>query len=95
MKQSRLRNKFLNTKSKIRKHITTNITIALLFLRKTKLTFFGSIYITDVTHNKTFCETVKHSSQIKFETRSKITLIEKRRTEKDKEELMIITYLKL
>ena len=67
MKRSRLRNKFLNTKSDIdRKAYNSE-----------KKNFFSNINTSDITDNKTFWKTVKPFFTDKIKTKSKITLIEK------------------
>ena len=80
MKRSRLRNKFLNTKSNIdRKAYNNNKqrNIFVSLIRSEKKNFFRNINISDITDNKTFWETVKPFFTNKIKTKSKITPIQK------------------
>ena len=79
MKRSRLRNKFLNTKSDIdRKAYNTQRNLCVSLIRQAKKQFFSNINTNDITDNKTFWKTVKPLLTDKVKTKSKITLIEKR-----------------
>ena len=60
MKRSRLRNKFLNTKSNIdRKAYNTQPNLYVSLIRQAKKQFFSNLNINVVTENKTFWRTVK------------------------------------
>ena len=77
MKRSRLRNKFLNTKSDIDKKIYNkqrNYVVSLL--RKAKKDFYGNLDISKVTDNRVFLKIVKPKISDKVKIRSKITLVE-------------------
>ena len=55
MKRSRLRNKFLNTKSDIdRKAYNTQCNLCASFIRSEKKNFVSNINASDITDNKTF-----------------------------------------
>ena len=78
MKRSRLRNKFLNTKSDIdRKAYNKQRNLCVSLIRKDKKNFFSNINTSDITDNKTFWKTLKPFSTDKIQAKSKITLIEK------------------
>ena len=78
MKRSRLRNKFLNTKSDIdRKAYNKQRNLCVSLVRSDKKYFFSNINTSDITDNKTFGKTVKPFFTDKIKTISKITLIEK------------------
>ena len=80
MKRSRLRNKFLNTKSNIdRKAYNNNKqrNIFVSLIRSEKKNFFRNINTSDITDNKTFWETVKPFFTDKIKTKSKIMPIQK------------------
>ena len=78
MKRSRLRNKFLNTKSDIdRKAYNKQCNLCVSLIRWEKKNFFNNISTRDITDNKTFWKTVKPLFTDKIQTKSKITLIEK------------------
>ena len=78
MKRSRLRNKFLNTKSDIdRKAYNKQRNLCVSLIRSEKKNFFSNINTSDITDNKTFWQTVKPVFTDKIKTKSKITLIEK------------------
>ena len=78
MKRSRLRNKFLNTKSNIdRKAYNKQRNISVSLIRSEKKNFFRNINTSDITDNKTFWETVKPFFTDKIKTKSKITPIQK------------------
>ena len=78
MKRSRLRNKFLNTKSDIdRKAYNKQHNLCVSLIRSEKKNFFTNINTSDITDNKTFWKTVKPFFTDKIKTKSKITLIEK------------------
>ena len=58
MKKSRLRNKFLNTKSDIdRKAYNKQRNLCVSLIRKEKKNFFSNINTNDITDNKIFCKT--------------------------------------
>ena len=79
MKKSRLSNKFLNTKSDIdRKAYNKQCNLCVSLIRWEKKNFFNNISTRDITDNKTFWKTVKPLFTDKIETKSKITLIEKK-----------------
>ena len=79
MKRSRLRNKFLNTKSDIdRKAYNKQRNLCVSLIRSEKKNFFSNINTCDITDNKTFWKTVKPFFTDKIKTKSKITLIEKK-----------------
>ena len=60
MKRSRLRNKFLNTKSDIdRKAYNKQRNLYVSLIRSEKKNFFSNINTNDITDNKTFWNTVK------------------------------------
>ena len=78
MKRSRLRNKFLNTKSDIdRKAYNKQCNLCVSLIRREKKNFFNNINTCDITNNKIFWKTVKPLFTDKIQTKSKITLIEK------------------
>ena len=78
MKRSRLRNKFLNTKSDIdRKAYNKQHNLCVSLIRSEKKNFFSNINTSDITDSKTFWKTVKPFFTDKIKTKSKITLIEK------------------
>ena len=79
MKRSRLRNKFLNIKS----DIDTNAynkqrNVCASLIRRENKNFFNNISTRDIADNKTFWKTVKPLFTDKIQTKSKITLIEKK-----------------
>ena len=79
MKRSRLRNKFLNTKSDIdRKAYNKQRNLCVSLIRREKKNFFKNISTRDITDIKTFWKTVKPLFTDKIQTKSKITLIEKK-----------------
>ena len=78
MKRSRLRNKFLNTKSDFdRKTYNKQRNLCVSLIRREKKNFFNNISTRDITDNKTFWKTVKPLFTDKIQTKFKITLIEK------------------
>ena len=78
MKRSRLRNKFLNTKSDIdRKAYNRQRNLCVSLIRSEKKNFFSNINTSGITDNKTFWKTVEPFFTDKIKTKSKITLIEK------------------
>ena len=78
MKRSRLRKKFLNTKSDIdRRAYNKQRNICVTLIRQQKKNFFSKLNTRDVTDNKTFWRKVKPLFTDKVQTKSKITLIEK------------------
>ena len=77
LKRSRLRNKFLSTKSDIdRKAYNKQHNLCVSLIRWEKKNFFNNI--SDITDNKTFWKTVKPLFIDKIQTKSIITLIEKK-----------------
>ena len=79
MRRSRLRNKFLNTKSDIdRKTYNEQRNLCVSLIRSEKKNFFSNFNTCDITDNKTFRKTVKPFLTDKIKTKSKITLIEKK-----------------
>ena len=79
MKRSRLRNKFLNTKSDIdRKAYNTQRNLCVSLISQAKKQFFSNLNTNVVTENKTFWKTLKPFLTDKVKTKSKITLIEKK-----------------
>ena len=78
MKRSRLRNKFLNTKSDIdRKAYNKQHNLYVSLIRSEKKNFFSNINTSDITDNKTFWKVVKPFFNDKIKAKSKIMLIEK------------------
>ena len=78
MKRSRLRNKFLNTKSDIdRKAYNKQRNLCVSLIRSEKKNFFSNNNTSEITDNKTFWKTVKPFFTDKIKTKSKITLIGK------------------
>ena len=78
MKRSRLRNKFLSTKSDIdRKAYNKQRNLCVSLIRQEKKNF-NNISTRDIIDNKTFWKTVKPLFTDKIQTKSKITLIEKK-----------------
>ena len=60
MRRSRLRNKFLNTKSNIdRKAYKKQRNLCVSLIRREKKNFFNNISTRDITDNKTFWKTEK------------------------------------
>ena len=79
MKRSRLRNKFLNTKSDIdRRAYKNQCNTCVTLIRQQKRNFFSKLNTRDFTDNKTFWRKVKPLFTDKVQTKSKITLIEKK-----------------
>ena len=78
MKRSRLRNKFLNTKSDIDRRAYNKQHICVTLMRQQKKKFSSKLNTRDVTDNKTFWRKVKPLFTDKVQTKSKITLIEKK-----------------
>ena len=79
MKWSRLRNKFLNTKSDIhRKAYIKQRSLCVSLIRPEKKNFFNNFSTPDITDNKTFWKAVKPLFTHKIQTKPKITLIEKK-----------------
>ena len=79
MKRSRLRNKFLNSKSDAdRKAYNKQCNLGVSLIRWEKKNFFNNISTRDITDNKTFWKTVKPLFTDKIQIKSKITLIEKK-----------------
>ena len=77
MKRSRLRNKFLNTKSDIdRKVYNKQRNYVVSLLRKEKKDFYGNLDISKVTDNRVFWKIVKPEISDKVKIFSKITLLE-------------------
>ena len=79
MKRSKLRNKFLNTKSGIGRKVYNNQhNLYVSLIRWEKKNFFNNISTHDITDNKMFWKIVKPLFTDKIQTKSKITLIEKK-----------------
>ena len=81
MKRSRLTNKFLNSKSDIdRKAYDKQRNLCVNLIRRENKNSFNNISTRDITENKleTFWKTGKHLFTDKVQTKSKITLIEKK-----------------
>ena len=73
MKRSRLRNKFLNTKSDIgRKAYNKQRNFCVSLIRREKKNFFNNISTRDITDNKTFWRTGKPRFTDKIQAKSKI-----------------------
>ena len=73
MKRSRLRNKFLNTKSDTdRKAYNKQRNLCVGLIRREKKNFFNNISTRDITDNKTFWKTVKLLFTNKVQRKSKI-----------------------
>ena len=90
MKRSRLRNKFLNTKSDIdRKTYNQQSNLCVSLIRSEKKYFFSNINTCDITDNKTFWKTVKPFFTDKIKTKSKITLIEKKIVSQESQEEIV------
>ena len=90
MKRSRLRSKFLNTKSDIdRKAYNKQRNLSVSLIRSEKKNFFSNINTSDITDNKTFWKTVKPFFTDKIKTNSKITLIEKNIVSQDSQEKIV------
>ena len=79
MKRSHLRNKFLNSKSDIdRKAYNKQRNICVTLIRQEKKNFYSNLNMRDVTDNKMFWKKVRPLFTDKIQTKSKITLIEKK-----------------
>ena len=79
MKRSRLRNKFLHSKSDIdRKAYNKQRNICVTLIRQEKKNFYSNLNMHDVTDNKMFWKKVRPLFTDKIQTKSKITLIEKK-----------------
>ena len=79
MKRSRLRNKFLNTKSDIdRKAYNKQRNLCVSLIRREKKNLFNNISTPDITDNKTFWKTAKPLFTDKIQTKLKIKLVEKK-----------------
>ena len=79
MKRSRIRNKFLNAESDIdTKAYDKQRNLCVSLIRRERKSFFNNISTPDITDNKTFWRTVRPLLTDKIETKSKITLIEKK-----------------
>ena len=79
MKGSRLRNKFLHSKSDIdRKAYNKQHNICVTLIRQEKKNFYSNFNMRDVTDNKMFWKKVRPLFTDKIQTKSKITLIEKK-----------------
>ena len=77
MKRSRLRNKFLNTRSELdRKVYNKQRNYVVNLLRNVKKEFYGNLNTNVLTENRTFWKTVKPFLSEKSKKASKITLIE-------------------
>ena len=78
MKRSRLRNKFLNSKSDIdRKAYNKQRNYCVSLIRREKKEFFSKLNTTDISGNKVFWNKIKPLFTDKIKSKSKITLIEK------------------
>ena len=90
MKRSRLRNKFLNTKSDIdRKAYNKQRNLCVSLIRSEKKNFFSNINTSDITDNKTFWKTVKPFFTDKIKTKSKKTLIGKNLVSQEGQEKIV------
>ena len=70
----------MNTKNDIdRKAYKTKYNLFVSLIRQEKKSFFNNISTRDITDNKTFWKTVKPLFTDKIQTKSKITLIEKKK----------------
>ena len=79
MKSSRLRNKFLDSKSDTdQKAYNAQRSLCVSLIRQAKKQFFSNLNTHDVTNNKTFWKTVKPLLTGKVKTKSKITLTDKK-----------------
>ena len=79
MKKSRLRNKFLNSKSDLdRRAYNKQGNLCVSLITQEKKSFFSNLKTKDVNDNKTFWKTVKPLFADKVQIKSKITLIEKK-----------------
>ena len=79
LKRSRLKNKFLDSKSDLdRRAYNKQRNIRVSLIRQEKKSFFSNLKTKDVNDNKTFWKTVKHLFTDKVQIKSKITLIEKK-----------------
>ena len=86
MKRSRLRNKFLNSKSEIdRRAYKKQRNICVSLIREEKKSFFSNLNPSVINDNKTFWKTVKPLFTDKIQTKSKITLIERKVISKEGE----------
>ena len=78
MKRSRLRNKFLNSKSDIdRKAYNKERNYCVSLIRREKKEFFSKLNTADISDNKVFWNKIKPFFTDKIKSKSKITLIEK------------------
>ena len=85
MKRSCLRNTFLNTKSDIgRKAYYKENDLCVSMIRSEKKNFVSIINTSDITDKKTFWKRVKPFFTDKMKTKSKITLIEKKKMHRRK-----------
>ena len=85
MKRSCLRNTFLNTKSDIgRKAYYKEYDLCVSMIRSEKKNFVSIINTSDITDKKTFWKRVKPFFTDKMKTKSKITLIEKKKMHRRK-----------
>ena len=90
IKRSRLRNKFLNTKSDIdRKAYNKQRNLCVSLIRSEKKNFFSNIDTSDITDNKTFRKTVKPFFTTTIKTKSKITLTEKNIVSQEGQEKLV------
>ena len=90
IKRSRLRNKFLNTKSDIdRKAYNKQRNLCVSLIRSEKKNFFSNIDTSDITDNKTFRKTVKPFFTDTIKTKSKITLTEKNIVSQEGQEKLV------
>ena len=78
MKRSRLRNKFLNSKSDIdRKAYNKQRNYCVSLIRREKKEFFSKLNTPDISDNKVLRNKIKPLFADKIKSKSKITLIEK------------------
>ena len=90
MKRSRLRNKFLNSKSDVdHRAYNKQRNLCVSLIRKEKKSFFSNLNTKDINENKTFWKTVKPLFTEKVKINSKITLIEEKVISKQGEENII------
>ena len=77
MDQSRLRNKFLKTRSnEDKKAYNTQRKYCLRLVRKAKKDYYNNLDHENVSENKTFWKSIKHFFSEKGSTQNKITLVE-------------------
>ena len=89
MKRSRLRNKFLNSKSDVDCRAYNKQRNLCVSLIRKKKSFFSNLNTKDINDNKIFWKTVKPLFTEKVKINSKITLIEEKVISKQGEENII------